>query len=537
MLVSFKQVSTKVSLGPNSTGRYGYFYDGLGLALPPSKSSISGSYVRGTSSPPPADKKEWFISDMQKWAAKADSLIYAVGQWNASPLNYFSSGRLSDNKWHTYEYDISSYDPGSSPVLLYQAARGHTDRSHVYTNATLYASTFGMDIKLAPKVQSQATSGGTISYAGEKYYTYGTSSDMYTWQPARGYRTSKLLIDGKEVPIPENNSYAFANITANHSIEVQFERITSQLFYISNIPSDTQAPMPTEIYGSEETATVRDCSYTYKGHRFIGWNTKPDSSGDWCFPQSELLMAEDGVDISLYAQWEEVWHSITWIDNHTSQTRIEQIMNGYDAVSVPAPMHEGYRLTEVSITGTSSETGEILIDDRFLPEQLYDGYVLPEQYTKNIELDMTYTFTYSPIIYTITVEHKNASSGRAIATFQIDTEAFKEWRTDIYPKSQENFESTYIFIPENISVVDSDTGEQISHEELIKIISDSNGEPAAIEIGNTPARSITVALYYNTWVQMPETGTRENVILIIIGIALIASALTITLRTSNARND
>lgn len=314
---------------------------------------------------------------------------------------------------------------------------------------------------------------------------------------------------------------------------MEFVCITVDISYDANaLKEDVQGEMPTETYDSANTSIpVKDCSYIYKGHRFTGWNTEPDGSGENISPQSSIPFPEDGAteNMTLYAQWEEIWHDVTWIDAHTGQSQSECVMDGYDASKHPAPIHEGYHLSSVTIIETDEESGEA-ISETILSENLHEGYVIPPQYTSNIQGSTTYIFNYEPTEYAISIQYQNVNTGRVIFENISYGNAFKEWQSDIYPSHVENFQSSYLFLPEYIKIIDTETQEEIPASELVEITYDDNGNPTGILMKNTPARNVTIILGYDTWIQMPKTGGAGNMMLLLLAFSFIISGLVFIAR-------
>lgn len=205
MEVSYRQASLTV-VGTQTTK--GNFYDGFCLCIPPTPTNVpTGTGATGPAAAGSVDTIANAVKDFSTYAKTSGGMIWYVLQRNSLNKEWTQGAALSDEAWHTYTYDISQYEAGDDPILLYYGVRYWPDTgSAVYTLNILRASALGMEIKIAPKVSSSAEENGTISYTGDKYYEYGTTSDTYTWTPDKGYYTSKVLVDGEELPNPQNTS-------------------------------------------------------------------------------------------------------------------------------------------------------------------------------------------------------------------------------------------------------------------------------------------------------------------------------------------
>ena len=59
------------------------------------------------------------------------------------------------------------------------------------------------------------------------------ATQEFIFQPATGYKVADVKIDNVSIDIPANNKYTFANVTANRTIYVAFEKIVGDFFTIT----------------------------------------------------------------------------------------------------------------------------------------------------------------------------------------------------------------------------------------------------------------------------------------------------------------
>ncbi|MEM3828299.1 MAG: stalk domain-containing protein [Conexivisphaerales archaeon] len=83
--------------------------------------------------------------------------------------------------------------------------------------------------KWTPKsytIKASAYNGGSITPSGEVQVLYG-GSQTFTITPNRGYAISLVSVDGKSIgPV---STYTFSNVNSSHTIEVVFEKLTTQI--------------------------------------------------------------------------------------------------------------------------------------------------------------------------------------------------------------------------------------------------------------------------------------------------------------------
>lgn len=75
-------------------------------------------------------------------------------------------------------------------------------------------------------ITASAGKNGAISPAGSLEAKEGNSQE-FTFTPNKGYKISKVLVDGKEVTV-KDGKYTISNIKSNHEISVSFEKTNSR---------------------------------------------------------------------------------------------------------------------------------------------------------------------------------------------------------------------------------------------------------------------------------------------------------------------
>lgn len=497
MQVSYRCGSIEVN--PHSADAGGAFFDGIAFSTPPCPPSLfPGCNVIANGAVVPTEAEIAPATDFTNWGK--EQLVGWLAERNTSAAAYWCSGGIftNGNQWKTYTYDISGYPAGASPVLLYGGVRhipptteipGAYCASRVDYFTTLTAESLGMSVKVAPKIILSSTEGGTSSHTGEKYYEYNTASDTYTWTPNPGYRIKDIKIDGvSQGPI---SSYSFSKVVADHTISAEFEKIRVNLTCLPGAEDAIGEMIPIQADALTD-ATVPECSYTYRGRRFVSWNTQADGSGTTYAPGNVLRFEEQ--DITLYAQWEDIPHTVTWTDSLTGEVfHTETVLDTFPAPIPPLPEHEGYKA------------------------------VLPftEEELSNITEDKNYSVSYELIPYTIGVEFISKDTGKPISPPQSHTQPFRTMLSiDVHIKEIYTLES------DMISVTDTDTGEAIPSESVFETTLDNFGHVSEMTCRSTPARNLTVKLLYDCSIKMPETGRSGMVILLTLGTVIVGTYVT-----------
>ena len=92
-------------------------------------------------------------------------------------------------------------------------------------------------------------------------------------------------------------------------------------------------------------ATLTACAFSRKGYAFDGWNTKADGTGSAFADAATVknMTTEDGATVTLYAQWRQITHTVTFSDPEGGTTTPAQTVNDGAAATAPEdPARDGY---------------------------------------------------------------------------------------------------------------------------------------------------------------------------------------------------
>lgn len=130
------------------------------------------------------------------------------------------------------------------------------------------------------------------------------------------------------------NRQEVKNLTAQDGGEVtlyaQWKADEASLVYNANGGTGS---MDSVTGVTDQKVTVNENGFTYKGHRFAGWNSMPDGTGDTYNPGDEYTLPA-GVGV-LYAQWEEIPASLTYDGNGSDVTGET---TGYTGIAEDTPI-------------------------------------------------------------------------------------------------------------------------------------------------------------------------------------------------------
>jgi len=129
--------------------------------------------------------------------------------------------------------------------------------SYTFSNVTAghtISATFSAVQVVTYTITGSAGSGGSISPSGSTSVTSG-SSQTYTITPSTGYKIANVLVDG--VSVGAVSSYAFSNVTANHTIAATFSTLTYTITASAGTGgSISPSGSATVNYGGSQTYTI-----------------------------------------------------------------------------------------------------------------------------------------------------------------------------------------------------------------------------------------------------------------------------------------
>lgn len=119
---------------------------------------------------------------------------------------------------------------------------------------------------------------------------------------------------------PDNTGAGYADkaeyhVTGDVTMYAQWKADKASLVYNAN---GGTGGMDSVTGVTDQKVAVNENGFTYKGHRFTGWNSMPDGTGDTYNPGDEYTLPV-GVGV-LYAQWEEIPASLTYDGNGSDVT-------------------------------------------------------------------------------------------------------------------------------------------------------------------------------------------------------------------------
>lgn len=145
-------------------------------------------------------------------------------------------------------YEINQVLADGEPVFL-------TDSVYTFENVTKEHTIEVTFQKTQYRITAAAGEGGTISPAGETKVEYG-GRQVFTLTPDAGYEVGQVLVNHNPVEW-KDNTYTIENITADHTVEVTFQRLKYDITAVAAEGGVISPSGKTAVeYGAAQTFTL-----------------------------------------------------------------------------------------------------------------------------------------------------------------------------------------------------------------------------------------------------------------------------------------
>ncbi|MFT3917530.1 MAG: OmpA family protein [Anaeromyxobacteraceae bacterium] len=222
--------------------------------------------------------------------------------------------------------------------------------SYAFTNVTAnhsIAVTFALDTFT---ITASAGANGSISPSGAVGVSYG-GTQTFTFTPATGYHVATVTVDGSAVAVP--SSYAFTNVTANHSIVVTFA-IDTFTITASAGPNGSISPsgaVPVN-YGAAQVFTFTPAG----GYHVADVLVDGFSIGAVTSYTFTLVTSAHTITVSFAINTYTITPSVTGANGTISPSTAQMVNHGSSATFTFTPS-TGYHVASVTVDGVAAAVG------------------------------------------------------------------------------------------------------------------------------------------------------------------------------------
>lgn len=241
-------------------------------------------------------------------------VITLYAQWEANNMNVtFTDGLGTTLSQGTVKYGQGATAPAEPAREGYTFNGWDKDYSRIVedtiVNAKWRANVYSVGFN---------ANGGNGSMADQSFFydqAQALSGNAFT-------KTGYTFTAWNASPSGSSTSYAnkqtVSNLTAEDGGKVtlyaQWGANNYRIIYNANTG---EGSMDDQALTYDAVSNLHDNLFEKSGYRFAGWNTEPDGSGKTYHNEQAVLnlTAEDGAEITLYAQWQPAHYSVVFFGN------------------------------------------------------------------------------------------------------------------------------------------------------------------------------------------------------------------------------
>ncbi|MEE0950841.1 MAG: InlB B-repeat-containing protein [Paludibacteraceae bacterium] len=316
----------------------------------------AGTKVASIASPTQAGKKfaGWYNGE-NKWnfSANVEGNMSLVSKWTEVDPNHFVYAYNDD--FH-YDGDVYKAPDGkvdnndnqsnkaiATPYTLFEGTEGITSvivKNGIYDSKGNHVNAF---LKLNTNSESNLVFTIKDGYEATLKMKMG-SWDVNSAQPTLTFKDASdntYNFEGEMSGNASGNNYA--ELTYNLTVGTYTLTTATKTLYISNIDLTTTALAAYQVtykanggVGEDlvvpDATLIAECSFTYAGKKFIGWNTAADGTGT----SYEVGAVVDAI-LELYAQWVDVYTVSFDLQGHGDAIDPQDIISGEKATKPADP--------------------------------------------------------------------------------------------------------------------------------------------------------------------------------------------------------
>ncbi|MDM8247275.1 InlB B-repeat-containing protein [Lacrimispora saccharolytica] len=445
--------------------------------------------------------------------AKYDAEI--SGEFNKAPFNTTYDGRAWEDTGNTYDYALQTLDrmPGTNVTFnLYNKS------SNTLKTINYYVQTVDSTNDLTDWPQnSQPTDDYELMKSVNTYFNYATYEEEY--HEILGF----TRFSRSEAGFDYSNQKNFSNRQLNlfyirNSYDLRF-------YNYNGFVDDHQASVKYQAnLGSYDFTPEYPSTLEAGAYEFAGWYLNPECTGEQVDLSTRTMPA---ADLTLYAKWVPVTHSVTTYMDSTLETQIgesQAVAHGAFATAPEQPSNGNYTFV-----------GWFYMDNGV--EKAFDFDSMPVRK----DLDVYAKWSSNVLVeYTINYQLEDGTAiadpttGSALAgttrTFEAKTgdQLYADYQTGYFPivsshslimdiAGGENNVYTFVYreaqiVPYTVKYLDAETNEPIADD---KVVSD-NTYAVVTETAATVSGWLPDAFQKRLILTVPETGepTAEDNVLI-----------------------
>lgn len=230
-----------------------------------------------------------------------------------------------------FEFTASASSDAAAPKV------GAVEGTTVYGNDKSIAST--ADAQAQVVLEPSLVGSGKAIGAGNYHDKHGEYDEWTAISAPEGYRLSRMTRTLNASDVPDS----FKDVGYRYFVAVDC-RLTFNSNHGEGDMSAYNLPRGSEEVWADLPYTIPACKFTYDGHKFKAWNTKPDGTGTSFLPGSNVFIFKtlNQKDVTLYAIYEGTLITVTFDYGGESGLERQGVWKGNKATKPDDPQRDHY---------------------------------------------------------------------------------------------------------------------------------------------------------------------------------------------------
>jgi uncharacterized repeat protein (TIGR02543 family) len=242
------------------------------------------------------------------------SVITLYAQWEANNMNVmFTDGLSTTLSQGTVKYGQGATAPSEPTRVGYTFNGWDKDYSRIVEDTIINAKWRANAYSVGFNANTGAGSMADQPFLYDQ--AQALSGNVFT---KTGYTFTGWNASPSGSSTPYTDKQTVSNLTAEDGGKVtlyaQWKANDYRIVYNAN---SGEGSMDDQTLTYDTVANLNDNLFTKSGYRFAGWNTKADGTGKTYHNKQAVLnlVAEDGAEVTLYAQWQPAHYSVVFFGN------------------------------------------------------------------------------------------------------------------------------------------------------------------------------------------------------------------------------